>query len=208
MFGRALLSLLLLGWAAAQDGLVAVYPDHLAGRRMASGEVYRPTELVAAHRTLPFGTRLWVSDGRRMVIVTVQDRGPYDGEVDLLVSREAARRLGIGERPVRLTIRRANAGDPSTGAPDSLRVASTPLDAGPSDVGPWTVQLGSFSSRVSADRVAGRFVGARVIESPGPSWRVWFGHFEDRETAEAWRLRLRGWGADGFVRRIEPGQAP
>lgn len=208
MFVRAVLSLLLLGTAAAQDGVVAVYPDHLAGRRMASGEVYRPAELVAAHRTLPFGTRLWVSDGRRAVIVTVRDRGPYDGEVDLLVSREAGRRLGIGEGPVRLTIRPADAGDPSTGVPELPGGPPAPSDDGPSDVGPWTVQLGSFSSRAGADRVAARFVGARVIESPGPSWRVWFGHFEDRETAEAWRLRIRGWGADGFVRRIEPEHAP
>lgn len=203
MIGRAALSLVLLGWVAAQDGMVAVYPDHLAGRRMASGEIYRPTELVAAHRTLPFGTRLRVSDGWRSVVVTVRDRGPYDGEVDLLVSREAGRRLGIGERPVRLTIGPADTGDGSTTMPDSLGTVTAPSDAGP-----WTVQLGSFSSRETANRVAGRFEGAFVIEAPGPSWRVWFGRFDDRDTAEAWRLRIRGWGVDGFVRRLEADRVP
>ena len=208
MLGRAALSLLLLGLAAAPDGLVAVYPDHLAGRRMASGEVYRPTELVAAHRTLPFGTRLWISDGRRSVVVIVRDRGPYDSELDVLVSREAGRRLGIGEGPARLTIRPADAGETSTGLSDTVRAAPAPLDAGPSDAGPWTVQLGSFSSRERADRVAARFEGARVIESQDASWRVWFGRFDDRETADAWRLRIRGWGVDGFVRRIDAERVP
>ena len=64
-------------------------------RHAANGEVFNPRALTAAHRTLPFGTRVAVSYGGRTVVVRVNDRGPakWTGR-DLDLSREAARRLG------------------------------------------------------------------------------------------------------------------
>ena len=65
--------------------------------RTASGEVFKPDDLTAAHRTLPFGTRIRVSNPRngRSVIVRINDRntGPKNIAIDL--SRGAARQLGI-----------------------------------------------------------------------------------------------------------------
>lgn len=65
-------------------------------RRTASGEVFRPDALTAAHRSLPLGTRLLVSANGRTVMVRVNDRGPakYTGR-SLDLSRGAARALGI-----------------------------------------------------------------------------------------------------------------
>ena len=63
---------------------------------VATGAKYRPDGLTAAHRTLPFGTKLTVCRHRRCVVVTVNDRGPatWTGcEIDL--SRGAARIIGI-----------------------------------------------------------------------------------------------------------------
>lgn len=78
----------------ARTGLAAWY-EHPG--RTASGEMYRPDGLTAAHRTLPFGTRVRVVNPRngRSVIVRINDRaaGPQRIAVDL--SRGAARRLGI-----------------------------------------------------------------------------------------------------------------
>ena len=68
--------------------------EHL-NARTASGERFRPGGMTAAHRTLPFGTRLLVSRGGRSVIVRVNDRGPNirtGRSLDL--SRGAAARLG------------------------------------------------------------------------------------------------------------------
>ncbi len=67
------------------------------GKRTASGARYNPDGLTAAHRSLPFGTRLKVTNLRngKTVHVTVNDRGPFTGGRVLDVSRGAARHLGM-----------------------------------------------------------------------------------------------------------------
>lgn len=75
-------------------------------RRTASGEAFHPDGLTAAHRTLPFGTRLLVSANGRSVVVRVNDRGPFVRNRSLDVSRGAARALGmIGSGTARVTWR-------------------------------------------------------------------------------------------------------
>jgi rare lipoprotein A (peptidoglycan hydrolase) len=73
-----------------------------AGGKTASGAPYRPQALTAAHRTLPFGTRLRVTDVKtgRQVEVTVNDRGPHIGRRVLDLSRGAAEVLGMKDRGV------------------------------------------------------------------------------------------------------------
>lgn len=53
------------------------YGYEFGGRRTASGELFDPNKLTAAHRTLPFGTRLVVKAAGRQVEVRVNDRGPF-----------------------------------------------------------------------------------------------------------------------------------
>lgn len=69
--------------------------------RTANGEVFRPHGITAAHRYLPFGTRVRVSYGSRSVVVRINDRGPakWTGRcIDL--SLGAARELGMVKRGV------------------------------------------------------------------------------------------------------------
>jgi rare lipoprotein A len=95
--------------ARSQVGLASWYGEFHHGLQTASGEIFDMGELTAAHRTLPLGTRLRVTnlENGRVVRVRVNDRGPYvDGRV-LDLSREAARVLGMVERgvvPVRLEL--------------------------------------------------------------------------------------------------------
>lgn len=63
-------------------------------KRTASGERFNPNALTAAHRSLPFGTRLKVTHKGRSVIVRVNDRGPFVKGRHLDLSRGAARKLG------------------------------------------------------------------------------------------------------------------
>lgn len=81
-----------LSWTASW------YGPGFAGRRTASGEVFDPGALTAAHKTLPFGTRLLVRnpDNGRSVWVRVNDRGPYAGGRDLDLSQGAAEAIGLG----------------------------------------------------------------------------------------------------------------
>ena len=92
-----------------QAGQGSYYADKFVGRATASGVPYRPGRLTAAHNTLPFGTRIKVTNVRtgRSVKVVVNDRGPHVKGRIVDVSRRAARKLGMvqaGVAPVRLKV--------------------------------------------------------------------------------------------------------
>ncbi len=83
---------------AAQCGRASWYA--LDGKRTASGEVMNSSRLTAAHRSLPFGTRVRVHNRRngRSVVVRINDRGPFTRRRIIDVSRAAARKLGFLRR--------------------------------------------------------------------------------------------------------------
>lgn len=94
---------------AGIEGSASYYHDALEGRPTASGEPYRASELTAAHRTLPFGSRVRVTHlaNGRSVVVRINDRGPFVRRRVLDLSRAAARRLGMleeGHTRVRLEL--------------------------------------------------------------------------------------------------------
>jgi len=74
---------------------MASYYGNEAGHRTASGQRFNQNGMTAAHRTLPFGTRLRVSHGGRSVVVTVNDRGPFIRGRVLDLSVGAARAIGL-----------------------------------------------------------------------------------------------------------------
>ena len=78
-------------------GRASYYAASLDGRPTASGEPYDHDALTAAHRTLPFGTRLLVRNERngQEVVVTVNDRGPFTHGRLIDLSGAAARQLGM-----------------------------------------------------------------------------------------------------------------
>ena len=97
------LAALAIGPVHAESGIAAFY----GGGRTASGERSGPTELTAAHRTLPFGTRVLVTNVRngRTVVVRINDRGPYGRGRIIDVSRAAARELDmIGSGTTRVSL--------------------------------------------------------------------------------------------------------
>lgn len=83
--------------ASADSGTASYYGHELAGRPTASGERFNPNGLTAAHRSLPLGTRLVVTNiaNGRSVVVRVNDRGPFVRSRVLDVSLGAARALGF-----------------------------------------------------------------------------------------------------------------
>jgi rare lipoprotein A len=78
----------------------ASYYGSESGSRTASGARYIPSGLTAAHRTLPFGTKLKVTHGGRSVVVTVNDRGPFIRGRVLDLSKGAAQQIGLVGRGV------------------------------------------------------------------------------------------------------------
>jgi len=83
--------------ASIEKGKLALYGRKFAGHRTASGERYDPDGLTMAHKTLPFGTLVKVTNpgNGKSVTVRVNDRGPAQQERVGDVSLEAARRLGM-----------------------------------------------------------------------------------------------------------------
>jgi rare lipoprotein A len=65
------------------------------GRPTASGEIFHHRKLTVAHRTLPLGTRVLITHGKRKVLARVNDRGPYVRGRGLDVSQAVAQRLGF-----------------------------------------------------------------------------------------------------------------
>ncbi|GAC1544660.1 MAG: septal ring lytic transglycosylase RlpA family protein [Myxococcales bacterium] len=85
-----------------QRGRASYYGAALQGRRTASGERFDMHALTAAHRTLPLGTRVRVTnlENGRQVVVRINDRGPYAQGRIIDLSEEAARRLGCLEQGI------------------------------------------------------------------------------------------------------------
>jgi rare lipoprotein A len=80
-----------------QSGRASWYGPGFHGRRTASGETFNTNAMTAAHRTLPFGTRVRVVNKRtgKSVIVRINDRGPYAHGRVIDLSRASAQAIGI-----------------------------------------------------------------------------------------------------------------
>lgn len=79
-----------------QQGAASWYGNPFHGRKTASGEIYNMNEMTAAHKELPLGTKVEVTNlaNGRKVIVRVNDRGPFHSNRVLDLSRAAAKKLG------------------------------------------------------------------------------------------------------------------
>lgn len=91
------------------SGHASYYGTEMAGRRTASGEIFNPADLTAAHRTMAFGTRVKVTHlgNGREVVVRVNDRGPWGRGRIIDISYAAAKELGMhrsGTAQVKLTM--------------------------------------------------------------------------------------------------------
>lgn len=99
------------GYEHIGDGEASYYGFELAGNRTASGERFNPHGMTAAHRTLPLGSRLRVTNkaNGKSVIVRVNDRGPFVGRRIIDVSLGAAREVAMvrsGKAMVKLELLR------------------------------------------------------------------------------------------------------
>ena len=176
-------------------GKCSWYGPGFHGKRTANGEVYDQHGFTAAHRTLPMGTLIEVTDvrTRKSVRVRVNDRGPYVRDRACDLSYGAAKRLGmIGRGVVETEIRVV---EPRYGSYPSVS---------------YVVQLGVFRTRRDAERLAGE-AGARrvrtyveaVTRSP-TKYRVLVGPYDRRSQAVEAAAALRKRGYRGVVLEEKP----
>ena len=91
------------------DGEASYYGNELAGNRTASGERFNPAALTAAHRTLPLGSKIRVTNksNGKSVVVRINDRGPFIKHRLIDVSLAAAKKIDMvraGKAKVRLDL--------------------------------------------------------------------------------------------------------
>lgn len=94
---------------SVSHGVASYYHKSCSGRRTASGVRYNPLALTAAHRSLPFGTHVRVTNQNtgESVVVTINDRGPFHAKRVIDVSFAAAEQIGLihsGIAKVQLTV--------------------------------------------------------------------------------------------------------
>ncbi|RUM88170.1 MAG: septal ring lytic transglycosylase RlpA family lipoprotein [Thermodesulfatator sp.] len=158
-----------------EEGLASWYGPGFHGHRTASGEIYNMYAFTAAHKTLPLGTYVLVTNlknGRR-VVVRINDRGPFVPGRIIDLSYAAARALDMiqdGVVPVRLTVLA-----PAQPGPQGLVFAHIPN----LKKGEYYLQVGAFRRYANAvrlrERLARRFrtVLIESYDSPeGPFYRV------------------------------------
>jgi rare lipoprotein A len=170
------------------SGLASWYGKAHQGKRTASGEVYDMGDFTAAHRTLPIGTRLMVTnlDNGQAVEVRVNDRGPFLASRVLDLSYGAARALGgLGSGVIRVKFR-------VIAAPDGAPVASAPASSGG-----FSVQVGAFASRTRAEgvrqaleREGSKATVSETVAGDETFYQVRVGPYAGREAAEAEARRL------------------
>ena len=176
---------------SVEQGYASWYGLDEAGRATASGEPMAPEKLTAAHKELPFGSLVRVTDldTGRNVDVIVNDRGPFvDGRI-IDLSFAAARDLGIVEKGVA-----------------RVRIEVIGL-SGPLAERRWRVQVGSFTSMATATDLrtqlqAEGFSPVLVSEfADGGAlyFRVWVGEYRERDDAERLAQQLRRNGHQGFA---------
>ena len=90
-------------------GIASYYSDEFHGRKTSNGETFDMHELTAAHRTLPFNTKVRVTnlENNKSIVVRINDRGPFKDNRVIDLSFEAAKQIGLianGTASVRLEI--------------------------------------------------------------------------------------------------------
>ena len=113
------------------EGVASWYGEEFAGRTTANGEIFDPTLLTAAHRTLPFGTVLDITNPKtsQTVRVRVNDRGPYIGGRVIDLSYAAAQQIGLiepGVGTVDIKIVRMGSGEREPPVPFEATIAEAP----------------------------------------------------------------------------------
>ncbi|MBN1241103.1 MAG: septal ring lytic transglycosylase RlpA family protein [Spirochaetales bacterium] len=169
--------------AVAPAMVASWYGEPFHGRVTASGLVFDKNGFTAAHKTLPFGTVLRLTNpaNGRSVLVTVTDRGPFVLGRDLDVSEAAARELGMiaaGTATLRAELAPAGAAPPGP-APRLAPAPAVPASEGgaAAEGTRWRIQVASFSDAANAarlrDELAVSGLAAVLEKAPGsPYTRV------------------------------------
>lgn len=136
--------------------VASYYADKFHGRKTSNGEIFNMYALTAAHKTLPFNTKVKVTNltNGKSVIVRINDRGPFVKGREIDLSKAAASKLDMiksGTAKVKLTIITSDNSTSSKQAEKWKTADKTKT---------WDIQLGAFSKRSNAEAMVKRLQNA------------------------------------------------
>lgn len=182
-----------------QIGLASWYGKDFHGKKTANGETYNMHDMTAAHKTLPMNTYLRVTNQNngKSAILRVNDRGPFVGSRILDLSYAGAKQLGViapGTAPVMIEAVRMEGQHKPSLAEQMANAA-------------YYVQVGAFTVRANADRLAGKlrstgYPQSRVTQayvSGKKFWRVQAGIFSGMDRAKQAHAALKSNYPSSFV---------
>jgi rare lipoprotein A len=209
--------LIACAFGQVQTGKASYYADKFEGQPTASGEKYKHNKLTAAHKTLPFGTKVRVTNlsNNTTVEVTINDRGPYVEDRVIDLSKSAAEKLGFitqGLAEVKLEV--IDPGDGKTSDPVRV-IGNVSVDekefynfeisrTKPAGFG---VQVGTYQELVNLMRLTDNLkksyqkkvtVQVKIVNGI-KYYSLILGQFQNREKAEAFREELRKKFPDAFI---------
>ena len=203
--------------AQVQTGKASFYADKFEGRPTASGEKYKHSKLTAAHKSLPFGTKVRVTNtsNNLSVEVVINDRGPYvDGRI-IDLSKSAAEKLGfinIGLADVRMEVLDAGTGKTSDPVEAIGQVSVEEKEFYDFEIDRTTptgfgVQIGTYQELVNLMRLSDNLkssyqkkITVQVKLLNGVKYYgIIIGQFSSRTKAESFRESLRKRFPDAFI---------
>jgi rare lipoprotein A len=178
----------------SEVGQATWYTAPYKGRKAANGQVFRDEALTAAHRTLPMGSLIVVTNlaTRQASAMRISDRGPFVPDKILDLTIASAKSIGVyrtGTARVRIDVYQT----------------PKPMDAG----GRWCVQIGPFTSEHKAikfkQQLLDKYPTSRVIEFPGEKsyWVRIRPEGDDRELAESIARRLDPQEGAAYLTRLD-----
>ena len=217
-FQLALVALISVSTLAQnQTGKASFYADKFEGRPTVSGEKYKHSKLTAAHKTLPFGTRVKVTNkaNQKTVEVVINDRGPYvDGRI-IDLSKSAAEKLDfINQGLADVTMEVIDAGDGKGGGQVKL-ITDVAVDEKefynfeierltPKGFG---IQIGTYQELVNLMRIADNLkssyqkkVSVQVKVVNGVKYYgIILGQFTTRDKSDAFKEKVKKKFPDAFI---------
>ena len=145
------------------SAVASYYADKYHGRKTSNGEIFNMYDLTAAHKTLPFNTKVKVTNlsNGKSVIVRINDRGPFIKGREIDLSKAAAVKIGmIKSGTAKVSLEIVGGSDDAANASQGEKAGGNSLQGQKSDVFAktaaasgcerWNIQLGAFSSRKNA----------------------------------------------------------
>jgi len=177
----------------SEEGQASWYTAPYKGRKAANGVVFDDEALTAAHRTLPMGSLIVVTNlvTRQASAMRISDRGPFVPDKIIDLTKASAKSIGIYPGTGRVRV--------------DVYETPKPMDYG----GRWCVQIGAFTSEGRAERLKSQLLReypeAKVIEFPGERsyWVRIRPEGDDRAQAEYIAEHLHPSEGDAYLTRLD-----